>query len=188
MVWRLVVVYGSPYEEGKAEFLQELGDLLDNWDGPTIIGGDFNIVSNVKEKSNENIDLKWANLFKEMDNMYSLVELKSSARAYTWTNNQDSPIMAALDKILCTTSFEQSFPLAFVSVRARATSDHVPLILNSGVKERKKPSLFRFEKWWLEQADFKDLVKKIWNTPCAFNDALDIWQFKVRLFRKKVKG
>lgn len=38
-VWRLVVVYGSPYEEGKADFLQELGDLLDNWEGPTVIGG-----------------------------------------------------------------------------------------------------------------------------------------------------
>ena len=120
--------------------------------------------------------------------MYSLVELKNSARAYTWTNNQDIPIMSALDKILCTTSFEQKFPLAFVTVKARATSDHVPLILNCGIKERKKPSLFRFEKWWLEQADFKELVNKTWATPCAFSDALDIWQFKVRLLRKKVKG
>jgi gamma-glutamylcyclotransferase (GGCT)/AIG2-like uncharacterized protein YtfP len=29
---------------------------------------------------------------------------------------------------------------------------------------------------------------KIWNTPCVFSDPLDIWQFKVRLIRKKVKG
>jgi hypothetical protein len=86
------------------------------------------------------------------------------------------------------TLFEQKFPLAYVSVRAIATSDHIPLILNSGTKERKKPSLFRFEKWWLEQADFKDLVKEIWATPCAFSDVLDIWQFKVRLLRKKIKG
>lgn len=49
-VWRLIVVYGSPYEEGKLEFLKELEDLLDNWDGPTVIGGDYNIVANVKEK------------------------------------------------------------------------------------------------------------------------------------------
>lgn len=32
------MVYGSPYEEGKVEFLQEIEDLLANWDGPTIIG------------------------------------------------------------------------------------------------------------------------------------------------------
>lgn len=123
-----------------------------------------------------------------MVDIYGLVELRNSTRSYTWTNNQEIPIMAALHKILCTTSFKQKFPLAFVSVKARATSDHVPLILNFGIKERKKPSLFRFEKWWLEQADFKEVVNKTWATHCALSDALDIWKFKVRLLRKKVKG
>jgi len=47
---------------------------------------------------------------------------------------------------------------------------------------------FRFEKWWLQQPDFKELIAKLWNTPCAFTDPLDIWQFKIRLVRKKVKG
>jgi hypothetical protein len=49
-VRRLIIVYGSPYEEGKLRFIQELESLLDNWDGPTVIGGDFNLVSNCKEK------------------------------------------------------------------------------------------------------------------------------------------
>jgi len=50
-VWRLVVVYGSPYEEGKLEFLQELENILGNWDGPTVLGGDFNLINNAREKS-----------------------------------------------------------------------------------------------------------------------------------------
>jgi hypothetical protein len=49
-VWRLIVVYGSPHEEGKLRFIQELGAFLDNWEGPTVIGGDFNLVSSYKEK------------------------------------------------------------------------------------------------------------------------------------------
>jgi hypothetical protein len=52
----------------------------------------------------------------------------------------------------------------------------------------KKTSIFRFEKWWLEQPDFRELVIKVWDTPCAFTDPLDIWQFKIRLLRKKAKG
>jgi len=96
--------------------------------------------------------------------------------------------LAAIDKIFCTVNFEQKYPLAFVTAKAKAGSDHVPLVLNFGVTEPKKPSLFRFEKWWLEQPGFKELVRDIWNTPCAFDDPLDIWQFKTRLFRKKVKG
>jgi hypothetical protein len=26
---------------------------------------------------------------------------------------------------------------------------------------------FRFEKWWLERHDFKEVVAKAWNTPCS---------------------
>jgi hypothetical protein len=63
-----------------------------------------------------------------------------------------------------------------------------PLALGLPFFERKKPSIFRFEKWWLEQPDFRELVLKVWNTNCAFTDPLDIWQFKIRLLRKKAKG
>ena len=37
-VWRFISVYGSAYEEGKADFIQELSSLLENWDGPTLVG------------------------------------------------------------------------------------------------------------------------------------------------------
>jgi len=104
-----------------------------------------------------------------------LIELKNSSRSFTWTNNQDQPIFAALDKCFSTLSLNKNI-LSFVSVKARAVSDHVPLILNLGCQEKKKQNIFRFEKWWLEQPDFKDLVIKVWNTPCAFTDPLDIWQ------------
>lgn len=40
----------------------------------------------------------------------------------------------------------------------------------------------------MEQSDFRELVIKTWNTPCAFTDPLEIWQFKIRLLRKKTKG
>jgi hypothetical protein len=48
--------------------------------------------------------------------------------------------------------------------------------------------LFRFKKWWLSHPDFKNIVAKIWNTECIFTDPMEIWQVKIRLLRKKVKG
>jgi hypothetical protein len=33
-----VVVYGSPYDEGKSEFIDELHRVLSTWQGPTILG------------------------------------------------------------------------------------------------------------------------------------------------------
>jgi exonuclease III len=82
-VWRLIVVYGSPYEEGKLRFIQELESLLDNWDGPTVMGGDFNLVSKCKEKSNGVVNVKWVDLFKDWINTFGLIELKPSCRTYT---------------------------------------------------------------------------------------------------------
>jgi hypothetical protein len=44
VVIRLTIVYGSPYEEGKDAFISELHELFLSWDGPAMIGGDFNLV------------------------------------------------------------------------------------------------------------------------------------------------
>jgi mannosylglycoprotein endo-beta-mannosidase len=117
-VWRLIVIYGSPYEEGKLSFIQELDTFLDNWDGPTIIGGDFNLVSSCKKKNNGIVNFKWVDLFTDWINKNGLIELKPSNRTYTWTNNQEQPIMAAIDKFFCSGTFEQKFPLAFVSTKS----------------------------------------------------------------------
>ena len=62
------------------------------------------------------------------------------------------------------------------------------MVINFGIGEKKKPNVFRFEKWWLQHPDFKVLIIKLWNTPCAYIDPLEVWQFKIRLIRKKVKG
>ena len=89
------------------------------------------------------------------------MEYKNPTRSFTWTNGQDQPIMAAIDKIFCSTNFENNFPLASVQAVSRAGSDHVPLVIDLGLVPIRKPGLFRFEKWCLDRADFHDLVKSI---------------------------
>jgi len=48
-----------------------------------VIGGDFNLVCNVKDKSNGVINHKWADLFMDWVNKFGLIELKPSSRAFT---------------------------------------------------------------------------------------------------------
>jgi exonuclease III len=38
-VWRLIVVYGTPYEDAKVEFINELHEVMTKWQGPTVLGG-----------------------------------------------------------------------------------------------------------------------------------------------------
>ena len=70
----------------------------------------------------------------------------------------------------------------------RVGSDHAPMVIDTGVRRVTSPKIFQFKKCWLDQPDFKDLVRNIWNTPVPGRTAMDIWMNKSRLFRKKVKG
>jgi hypothetical protein len=38
-MWKLLVVYGSPYEDKKTEFIDELHLVLAGWQGPVMVGG-----------------------------------------------------------------------------------------------------------------------------------------------------
>ena len=50
--------------------------------------------------------------------------------------------------------------------------------------------LFRFEKWWLGEAEFVPFVTKSWTTPIpsSISSSIDVWQFKLRRLRKKLRG
>lgn len=76
------------------------------------------------------------------------------------------------DNTFGSTDFESKYPLAHLNVASREGSDHTPLILDLGIMQNRKPYLFRFEKWWLEQPDFKKIgillalleaLKMIWS-------------------------
>lgn len=106
MVWKLCVVYDSPYAEGKQEFIDELHSLFDNRSGPMLIGGDYNLSREPSDKSNGVVDPHWAERFNDWIHTWGLVELKNPSRTHTWFNNQEQPTMATLDRIMCNTSFD----------------------------------------------------------------------------------
>jgi hypothetical protein len=103
-VWRLVVLYGSPYEDKKMEFISELHLVMAGWQGPTLIGGGYNFVRTQNDKSNGLINFSHASAFNEWINEWGLIENKDPSRLFTWSNNHNCPIMVALDRIFQTLS------------------------------------------------------------------------------------
>jgi hypothetical protein len=59
---------------------------------------------------------------------------------------------------------------------------------DSGLNHIPQKSSYKFEKWWLLREDFSDLVAKSWNAPTKGKSAIEVWQEKVRRFRKTTKG
>jgi endonuclease/exonuclease/phosphatase (EEP) superfamily protein YafD len=129
---RITTVYGSPYEEKKDDFISELHELFLHWEGPAIIGGDFNLVRSHLDKSNGNIDHRWADKFNAWVDIWALVEIGLTGRAFTWANNQENLIMSRIDRIFCTTEFEERFPLAHARALPRVGSYHTPIVWDSG--------------------------------------------------------
>lgn len=68
------------------------------------------------DKSNGLINHRWADGFNEWVDKWGLVELNASNKRFTWTNNQDNPIFAKIDRIFVSAEWESAFPL--VSVKA----------------------------------------------------------------------
>jgi hypothetical protein len=181
-------VYGSAYEDHKLTFINELHNIYASWNGPTLVGGDFNLIRESCEKSTGNINQHWADLFNDWINKFALVEIKNSSRRFTWGNNQENLVMALLDRIFVSTCWESLFPSCSVLVKPRLGSDHVPLIVDSGAIKLPVNKQFRFEKWWLKVDGFQQVVEKFWNSPFHLHKAIDRWQFKIRNLRKGLKG
>ena len=68
--------------------------------------------------------------------------------------------MAKIDRIFVSTEWDSGFPLATVKCLDRFPSDHNPLVLETGSNVFFGKKRFRFEKWWLYQDVFSDIVKK----------------------------
>jgi exonuclease III len=158
VTWRLIVVYGSPYEDTKLEFLRDLDQMLEKWQDPTLVGGDFNLVRNQKEKSNGIVNFTHMDAFNDLINRWALIEIKDCTRAFFWTNNQEKPIMAKLDTVLASVEWDSRYLMTKMSMLPKQVSDHNPLLISFGARLPVMEHVFRFEKWWLEMDDFADLV------------------------------
>jgi len=86
-------IYGPAHDDRKLEFLEEIQNKVLSSDLPMMLGGDFNLVRKVGEKSSGNVDVHLMDAFNDMINSTSLRELHRTGSRYTWTNKQNPPIM-----------------------------------------------------------------------------------------------
>jgi hypothetical protein len=105
-----VVVHGSPCEELKTTSLEKLELVMTKWQGPSLIGGDFNLVRSQREKSNGVVNFNHVDMFNDWINRCGLIEIKDPVRFFSWSNNQEKPILAKLDRILASVEWDSKYP------------------------------------------------------------------------------
>lgn len=85
--WEILNIYGPAHDDRKRSFLEEIQNKVLACELPIILGGDFNLVRNVEEKSSSNVDFPLIEAFNDMINDTSL---QRSGSRYTWSNKQNS--------------------------------------------------------------------------------------------------
>jgi exonuclease III len=161
--------------ENKDRFLSEFSSICSKCKGPTIFGGDFNIIRTNEEKNKPGILSKWSILFNSIIKMYGLIELDLLDRLYTWSNNRCNPTFETLDRFLVNPEWDLLFHNAMVRGLDRSLSDHVPLLLQT--EEKKRSHEFRYELSWKLRPGFREIMVNNWTLPVRSK--------KVLMFGKK---
>jgi hypothetical protein len=111
-----------------------------------------------------------------------------SGGAFTWSNNQNSPTLEKLDRIIVTREWEMLFPTIHVHKEDMGMSDHNPLFLVTQVVKSGGRRDFRFELTWLRHPNFLQKIKTTWDEPNRDRMTLDKVQFKLKKVKKILKG
>ncbi|OAY62569.1 LINE-1 retrotransposable element ORF2 protein [Ananas comosus] len=127
------------------------------------------------------------NMFSDLIANLAVIDLPISNQNFTWSNMQRAPTLAKLDRFLITTEWDQDFPHCTVSALPRITSDHTPLILNTGGTQSTRRRRFRFERVWLSREDFSTSVPIWWNEVTSERSAILTLTAKLRHCRTRMK-
>lgn len=107
---------------------------------------------------------------------------------FTWSNNQATPTLEKLDRILMNRDWELAFPLAVAQKITRSASDHNIIVISSGKPHKDPPRMFKFEHSWLQHGEFQKIVAKSWEDKAGLTKPVDIFLHKVKNVRRTLKG
>jgi hypothetical protein len=139
--------------------------------GAWLVVGDFNMILNNEDKNNSNLDRAMMGRFRRWKDDLALIEIPLVGRKYTWSNGQNNPTLVHLDRMFCSTDWEDLFPGCLLQSAASQDSDHCPLLLGLQDVNRAKGRFF-FQAFWVKLEGFHDTVAQAWSSvapgPCPF--------------------
>ena len=92
-----------------------------------------------------------------------------------------------MDRVLVSNSWEDKFNLVIVLTAPRVGSDHNPLTIDSGSRQKPQHYFFRINSHWLNQGGFADWVRDKWSDRYK-HDPLDHYHIVSGKLRRAIKG
>jgi exonuclease III len=185
--WAVTSVYGPQQIPDKELFIQELLQIGASMNLPWIVNGDFNLVLDQADKSNGRVNRRLMNKFKHAINSLALQDMPLQGRKYTWSNEQEEPILARLDRVLFNPPWEDLYPISDLTALSTDISDHCPLLMTCSAT-RPRSFRFRFENFWPKLPGFAETVKSAWESAEPHADPLFAVDCKLKATAKALRS
>ncbi|GJZ49247.1 putative RNA-directed DNA polymerase, eukaryota, reverse transcriptase zinc-binding domain protein [Tanacetum coccineum] len=183
---RWIVVYAPQNLSSKITLWSALSNLLANWDGISIVMGDFNKVRDEEERYGLNFYERQARVFNDFITENSLIDIPLGGFNFTWTNKWGTK-MSKLDRFLVFESFYETFPHATGLVLEKGIPDHRPILLKESIVDY-GPTPFRFFHSWLEMDGFHELVNQTWKNDGIVNvNGFTLFKKKLQNLKKVIR-
>lgn len=168
-VFRITGIYGPSTAPEKPAFFRELQTAQPPGALPWLICGDLNVTLQPQDRPDNTSHRVQTSKFRAVVDGLQLQDLRLQGRAYTWSNDHDSPSFARLDRFMVSIAWSQTFPNSVQTAIPNTASDHCPLICQ--VQTRFPSSnIFRLENSWIKNQEFSDLVKQQWESAPTSGD------------------
>jgi hypothetical protein len=159
--WSMTGVYGPQLEGDKMQFLQELRDIRPTAHERWVLLGDFNLICRMSDKSNNNVNRRLLNQFGQVLEVLEMKELHLHDHLFTWTSGTRAPTQTKIDHIFVTKDWGLMYTNGHLQAGATSISDHCPMVLTCNPFHIRYRG-FRFESFWLQMPEFRDLVAESW--------------------------
>ncbi|XP_072075672.1 uncharacterized protein [Arachis hypogaea] len=163
--WGLIGVHFSSIEQIRHKQFEQIKPVLQQFQGKTIILGDFNAIKNTQEKEGGCLTSEPSmTAFNSFIDDNSFLDLGMVGRPFTWSNRRRGQelIQERLDRVLATLEWCESYPTATVFRLQEDSSDHAPLLLDSNPPMEKTKCRFKFQEKWCWNAEVRGIVEEMW--------------------------
>ncbi|XP_073355392.1 uncharacterized protein [Aegilops tauschii subsp. strangulata] len=157
LLWTLTTVYWPTDGALKIQFLDELRVIRAACARPWVVAGDFNLIVDAADKSNNLINRRMMGRFCRLLNDLELKEACLIGRRYTWSNERCQPTLKKIDRWFSTADWDAGHPEHLLQALSSSISDHCPLHMVTNVSFHRK-SRFHFQSYWPSIPGFHEVV------------------------------
>nr|GEY88882.1 putative RNA-directed DNA polymerase, eukaryota, reverse transcriptase zinc-binding domain protein [Tanacetum cinerariifolium] len=180
------VVYAPQSPSRKISLWSSISNDLANWDGISVIMGDFNVVRKECERFGSVFCERQATSFNDFIVDNSLIDIPLGGYSFTWTNKWGTK-MSKLDRFLVSDNFLEVFPHVTGLILEKGIPDHRPILFKESCVDY-GPTPFRFFNSWLETDGFRDLVVSTWKCDgIVDSNAFNLFKKKLQNLKKVIR-